>query len=210
MPARVSASVARSMTGSDSRSRPPWLLNVRSGAPSSAAMARASTRWIKARGCARHASRRTTRLVAALRQPVAEADLQALDGFLHRAAERQAQAREVGLVQHYAHVLFRPRHAGEIRALVHRPVLRARMMQRRAQLFGVDAERFAQAQPLVVRRGAGPQDQVVHHLGDLAGAGGTQMKDVGGKGAERRPAGLEGRLVPRAEDEELAGYRGAL
>src|SRR5882762_3433570 len=158
MPARVSASVACSMTGSDSRSRPPWLLNVRSRAPSSAAMARASTRWIQASGCARHASRRTTRLVAALRQPVAEADLQALDGFLHRAAERQAQAREVGFVEHDAHVLLRPGHAGEIGALVHRPVLRARVMQHRAQLLGVDAERLAEAQTLVVRRGAGPED----------------------------------------------------
>src|SRR6266850_3052478 len=130
MPARVSASVARSMTGSDSRSRPPWLLNVRSGAPSSAAMARASTRWIKARGCARHASRRTTRLVAALRQPVAEPDLQALDGFLHGPAERQAQAREVGLVQHDAHVLLRPRHAREVRALVRRPDERCRTQRR--------------------------------------------------------------------------------
>jgi len=46
---------------------------------------------------------------------------------------------------------------------------------------------FAEAQALVVRRGAGPQDQVVHHLADLAGAGGAQMKDVRGKGAERRP-----------------------
>src|SRR2546422_10408093 len=100
MPARLNVSVARSITGSDRRSSPPSLLNVRSGKPSSAAMLRASARWIQASGCAPQGSRRTTRLVAALRQPVAQADLQALDGFLHRAAERQAQAREVGFVQH--------------------------------------------------------------------------------------------------------------
>src|SRR6266480_3053016 len=133
IPARVSVSVTRSITGSDRRSRPPWPSKVRSGACNSAAIARASARWIQASGCARHGSRTTTRLVAALRQPVAEADLQALDGLLHRAAERQGEAREVGFVQHDAHVLLRPRHAREVRALVHRPVLRARVMQCRAQ-----------------------------------------------------------------------------
>src|SRR2546428_13765420 len=92
MPARVRVSVTRSITGSDRRSKPPWPSKVRSGTRNSVAIARASARWIQASGCARQGSRTTTRLIAALRQPVAEADLQALDGFLYRAPERQAPA----------------------------------------------------------------------------------------------------------------------
>src|SRR5882672_989902 len=174
--ARVRSSAARNISGSDRRrstgpggsSRP----RVASGAPSSRAMARASSRWIHASSEGRQRSRRTVSvLFAAVRQAVAEADLQALDRFLHRARERQAEAGKVGLVQHDAHVLLGPRHARAIAPLVHRPVLRARVMQRRAQLVGVHAERFAETQPLVIGRRTRPEDQVIHHLADLAGAG---------------------------------------
>src|SRR5436190_13731589 len=210
MPARVSVSAAWSITGSDRRRRPLWPWKVASGASSSRATARASARWIHASGCSRQGSRRTTTLLAAVRKPVAEPDLQALNGFLHRAAERQRQPGAIGLVQHDGHVLLGPRHAGELGALVHRPVLRARTMQRLAQLLRVDAERFAEAQAFVVRRGAGPEDEVVDHLADLAGARGAEVEDVRGKGAERRPAAFACLLVAGAEDEELAFLRRAL
>src|SRR5438093_2919444 len=102
-------------------------------------------------------------------------------------------------MRHDAHVLLRPRHARAVAALVDRPVLRARVMQRRAQLVGVDAERFAETQAFVVGGSAGPEDQVVDHLADLAGAGRAEMKDVGGKGAERGTAGVESGWVAGAE-----------
>src|SRR3989442_1668872 len=56
-------------------------------------------------------------------------------------------------------------------------------MQRRAQLLDVDAERFAEAQALVVRRGARPENQVVHHLADLARAFASDIFHLGVAGA---------------------------
>ncbi len=73
----------------------------------------------------------------------------------------------VGLLQHDVHVLFRPGHAALFGARVHGPVLRAAVVQRRAQLFRIYTQRFTQAQALVVGRHAGPQNEVVHHLADL-------------------------------------------
>src|SRR5438477_5345790 len=82
-------------------------------------------------------------------------------------------------------------------------------MQRRAQLVGVDAERFAETQAFVVGGSAGPEDQVVDHLADLAGAGRAEMKDVGGKGAERGTAGVEAAGSPAPKISSLPAVAAA-
>src|SRR5262249_52548708 len=105
-------------------------------------------------------------------------DLQALDDFLDRSGEGQAEAREIGLVQDDAHVLLRPGHPRQFGAVVHRPVLPAAVRERVAQLFRIDAHGLAELQALVVRRDAGPQEEVVDHLADLSRAGGAQVEDV--------------------------------
>jgi len=92
--------------------------------------------------------------------------------------------------------------------VVHRPVLRAAVVQRFLQARALDAERFGEAQAFVVRHDACPQDEVVHHLADLPGAGRAEMEDVRGERAEGRPAGFERRFVAGAVDEQLAGDGG--
>src|SRR5262245_4582763 len=132
-----------------------------------------------------------------------------LDHLFHHAAERHAQARDVGLLEHDGHVLLGPWHWLLLRPRRQRPVGGARFKQGRTQRLAVDAELLAELEALFVRRNAGPQDQVVDHLADLAGAERAEVKHRVGKGRERRPASIERRLVAAAHDQELALDRGA-
>ena len=80
-------------------------------------------------------------------------------------------------------------------------------MQRLAQPLGIDAQRLPEPQAFIVRRHAGPQDEVVHHLADLPRARRPQMEDVRRECTENGSAALEGIGVARAVDEELARRR---
>src|SRR3970282_389100 len=91
---------------------------------------------------------------------------------------------------------------------VHRPVLGAAVRKRLAQPLRVHAERLSEPKTFVVRRHAGPEDEVVYHLADLSRPRRTQMEDVRGKRAERGPARFEGRIIARPVDEKLPGHRG--
>ena len=69
---------------------------------------------------------------------------------------------------------------------------------------------LGELEAFLVGRDAGPQDQIVDHLADLAGAERAEVKHRVGKGRECRPAGVEDGLVAAAHDQELALLRRAL
>ena len=124
------------------------------------------------------------------RRPVV-LELHRLHDFFHHAAERHAMRKQVGFLEHDGHVLLGPWHRLLLDARGERPVAGARSDQRLAQGVAVDAELIAELEALVVGRDAGPENQIVDHLADLAGAERAEVKNGIGEGGEGRPAGVE-------------------
>ncbi len=106
------------------------------------------------------------------------------------------------------HVLLRPRRGAGVRPLDEGEIRRTAENERGAQLFLVDAEPFAEAEPLVVCGHAGPEDDIVHHLADLAAAERPEIEDVRRESLEDRTTRLEDLRISSTHDQHRPALGG--